>query len=104
MPFVNGLPKGDGEGETVMHPVGRVLKLPGEKKETGPVGFLGFFKTLQESEVNLWRNETLKDEAGQEVKVYYQVARPGSSVLRPGEHPKFAGIRGDDPKGKLNFL
>lgn len=102
--YVNGLPKGTGEGQAVLHPVGRVLKLPGGKKETGPVGFLGFFKTLQESQVNLWRNETLTDASGLKLTVYYQQARPGSSVLRPGEHPKFAGIRGDDLKGKLNFL
>ena len=25
-------------------------------------------------------------------------------MLRPGEHPKFAGIRGDSIAGKFNFL
>lgn len=102
--YVNGLPQGTGEGQGDIHPVGRVLRLPDNKKETGKVGLLEFFRVLQESEVNLWRNESIKDDAGLELKVFYQLARPGSSVLRPGEHPKFAGIRGDDPKGKLNFL
>ena len=29
---------------------------------------------------------------------------PGAALLTPGNHPKFAGIKSDDPLGKLNFL
>ena len=36
--------------------------------------------------------------------VYYQKPTAGTQVLRPGEHPKFAGIRQDDALGRLNFL
>ncbi|MBR9803978.1 cation acetate symporter, partial [bacterium] len=36
--------------------------------------------------------------------VYYQKPTAGSQILRPGEHPNFKGIRGDNPLDKLNFL
>ncbi|MDB4679648.1 cation acetate symporter [Planctomycetaceae bacterium] len=99
--LINGKPHSK---ENDLHPVGRVSKLPGDKKSSGPVGLLSFFSTLQESEVVLWRNQKVKNEDGSSTTVYFQKPTAGSRVLRPGEHPKFAGIRSDKFSDKLNFI
>ncbi len=102
--FINGKPMGTGEGEAVLDPVGRISKLPDGKTETGPLGMAEFFSTLQNSEVILWRKTDIKESDDVKTTVYYPKPTPGSEVLRPGENPKFAGIRGDSIMGKLNFL
>jgi cation/acetate symporter len=102
--LVNGEIKGTKEGEPELHPVGHISKLPGGVDKTGPVGPLSFFSTLQESEVVLWGSEKVKEADGTTTTVYFQKPTPGSQVLRPGEHPKFKGIRKRDFVGKLNFL
>jgi cation/acetate symporter len=102
--LVNGEPKGTQKGEPELHPVGHVSKLPGGEAKTGPLGPLSFFSTLQESEVILWGNDTIEDASGAKVTVYYQKPTPGSQILRPGEHPRFKGIRSDKALDKLNFL
>lgn len=102
--LVNGLPLGSKKGEPELHPIGRVTKLPNGESSTGPLGLTTFFSTLQESEVVLWDHFDLKIEGETDTRVYFQKPTPGSKVLRPGEHPKFAGIRKDDIVGKLNFL
>lgn len=102
--LVNGQPLGTEKGEPELHPIGRISKLPGGKTSTGPLGLTSFFSTLQDSEVILWSHFNLKIEGESPTRVYFQKPTPGSQVLRPGEHPKFAGIRKDDLYGKLNFL
>jgi len=102
--LVNGLEKGDEKGEPELHPVVWVSSLPDGQQKTGPLSMTSFFSTMQQSEVVVWRNEKVKEADGSTTTVYYQKKTPGSEVLRPGEHPKFAGIRGDDIWGKLNFL
>ncbi|QDS93078.1 Cation/acetate symporter ActP [Roseimaritima multifibrata] len=109
--FIGGLPLGEGEGERVLHPVGHVTKLPDGQTETGPLGPIEFFKTLQDSEVVLWGNRVVRHADGTTTEVYFQKPTAGSRIMRPGEHPKFAGIRGEasDDSGKLvrdriNFL
>ncbi len=102
--IINGLPKGRGEGEATLRPVGRVSRLPNGESETGPLGLVSFFSTLQQSEVVLWRNQKIFGDDGSTTTVYYQDPTPGAHVLRPGEHPKFQGIRSDDWISKLNFL
>ncbi|HBN75867.1 MAG TPA: cation acetate symporter [Planctomycetaceae bacterium] len=101
--LINGLPKGKGEGEAVLHPVGYLSELPDGEKSTEGVGPLEFFSTLQKSKVILWPKQIVRD--GDEVTtVYYQKETDGSQVLRPGEHPRFKGIRSDNLIDKLNFL
>jgi len=102
--LVNGQLLGTEKGEPELHPVGRISKLPDGKTSTGPLGLTSFFSTLQNSEVILWSHFDLKIEGETPTRVYFQKPTPGSQVLRPGEHPKFAGIRKDDLYGKLNFL
>jgi cation/acetate symporter len=102
--LVNGEIKGTKKGEPELHPVGHISRLPGGVEKTGPVGPLSFFSTLQDSEVILWGSQKIKEADGTTTTVYFQKPTPGSQVLRPGEHPKFKGIRGKDFVGKLNFL
>ncbi|MBW3596622.1 MAG: cation acetate symporter [Planctomycetes bacterium] len=101
--LVNGEPLGRKKGEPELHPVGRISELPGGKQETGPLGPLSFFSTLQESEVVLWESRIVSGPAGT-TTVYYQRHTSGSRVLRPGEHPSFRSLRGDKLFDKLNFL
>lgn len=101
---VNGLPRGDGEGEANLRPIGHVASLPNDEKETGPVGPLEFFSILQESEVVLWSKEEIKEGDKDVGDLYTPTVTPGNEVLRPGNHPAFKGIRGEKFTDKLNFL
>jgi cation/acetate symporter len=102
--LVDGLPRGRGPGERLMHPVGHVSRLPDGQTATGPQGPLEFFRTLQESEVVLWGSERLAHADGAVTTVYYQKPTEGSRILRPGEHPTFAGIRSGRTKDRIEFL
>ncbi|GAB4153186.1 MAG: hypothetical protein Tsb009_29490 [Planctomycetaceae bacterium] len=75
-----------------------------DRTKTGPLGPLEFFSTLQESEVILWGKHVIKDDAGNVTTVYYPKPTKGSDILKPGNHPRFKGIRSDEPADKLNFL
>ncbi len=102
--LIDGAPFGRGEGQRQFKPIGYVSKLPDGKDETGSVGPVSFFTTLGDSEVMLWRKDiTVVHEVGK-TTVHYQKPTTGGQILRPGEHPKFAGIRKDDTTGRLNFL
>ncbi len=104
--LVNGQPKGDEKGEPELHPVGHVSQLPEGKTETGSLGPLEFFSTLQRSEVVLWEkfSRPITEANGDVTTVYFQKPTAGSQVLRPGEHPAFRSIRGERFVDKLNFL
>lgn len=102
--MIDGAPKGVGEDEKQLLPVGRLSQLPDGQTSTGPLGPVSYFTTLSESEVMLWGKETLSHSDGSTTTVYFQKPTEGSRVLRPGEHPKFAGIRGGEVKDRLNFL
>ncbi len=102
--LVNGQPRGTKKGEPELFSVGFVSKLPDGKSETGPLGLLSFFSTLQNSEVVLWREQKIKEADGQETIVYYQKPTPGAQILRPGEHPVFKGIRSDRIFDRVDFL
>jgi cation/acetate symporter len=102
--LINGLPKGDGEGEGRIQPVGSISKLPGGVERTGPLGPLEFFSTLEKSEVVLWKKQASKSSDGSTTIVYAPAPTPGSEILQPGLSPTFAGIRSDNPLDKLNFL
>ena len=101
---IDGAPRGTGETEKQLLPVGRLSKLPDDQSTTGPLGPVSYFTTLSESEVMLWGNQALKHSSGATTTVYYQKPTQGNRVLRPGEHPKFRGIRGGAMKDRMNFL
>ncbi|MBT5018447.1 MAG: cation acetate symporter [Planctomicrobium sp.] len=102
--LVNGEPKGTKKGEPELHPVGYISKLPDGEKETGPLGPVEFFQKFHQSEVILWGKDSFTAENGDVTAIYYQKPTAGSEVMMPGNHPKFAGIRGDKLIPKLNFL
>ena len=102
--LIDGAPLGKEKGQKVLKPVGTIASLPGGQSETGAVSATGFFNTLRESEVVLWRSRAIVHSDQTKTTVHYQKLTPGTEVLRPGEHPKFAGIRKDAFLGKLNFL
>ena len=102
--LVNGRPRGTSPSQGQLQPVGSVSRLPGGVERTGPLGPLEFFSVLQESEVVLWQSKTTRDDDGSVTTVYSPKPTPGSQILRPGEHPTFAGIRSDKLFDKLNFL
>ncbi|MFK8114847.1 MAG: cation acetate symporter [Rubripirellula sp.] len=102
--LIDGAPMGVEEGQRQLKPIGQISKLPSGESETGPLGPISFFTTLSESEVVLWRNEAIKHSDGTKTTVYFQRLTDGERVLRPGEHPKFAGIRSGSGIDRLNFL
>ena len=101
---VDGAPLGRGEKEKVLQPVGSVVSLANGKSQTGPLGPISYLQTIGDSELLLWRNFKITHDDGSATTVYYPKATAGSLVLRPGEHPKFAGIRTDDATAKWNFI
>ncbi len=103
--LVNGLPHGTGQGETDFFPVGNIERLPDNASHTGPLGPIGFFSTLEQSQIMQWSKDPAKIvDDGDTTTVYYPQLTAGSDVLLPGKSPTFQGIRGDDLYAKLNFL
>ncbi len=108
--YVNGVPATDSEGKTQgdFYPVGQISKLVKDGKvvqETGPIGPLAYFESLQASSFITWLKDPhiISDESG-EYTLFYPVERTGSDLLTPGSSPTFAGVRSDDPLKKLDFL
>jgi cation/acetate symporter len=102
--LINGLPQGTGHGQAELRPVGHVARLPDGQAATGPLGPIEFFRVLSDSEVVLWASRTETDDAGAKSTVYFPKPTKGSDVLRPGNLPTFAGIRGDALTPKIDFL
>jgi cation/acetate symporter len=102
--LVNGLPQGHGPGQTDFRPVGHIVKLPGNKTQTGPLGPLEFFATLQKSDVVLWRSKSSTLPDGSAVTTYAPKITSGRDILTPGESPTFGGVRSDDAVKKLDFI
>lgn len=102
--LVDGVKRGREPDERTMHPVGHVTRLPNGESATGPLGPIAFFRTLQDSEVVLWGSERLQHSDGSATTVYYQKPTEGGRILRPGEHPTFAGIRSGRTKDRIEFL
>ncbi|MEM8910238.1 MAG: cation acetate symporter [Planctomycetota bacterium] len=103
---VGGVPFGDQPDQRQLLPVGQVSRLPDEfaGSETGPLGPIAFFDVLRRSEVMLWGSESISHADGSSTKVYYAKPTSGERILRPGEHPRFAGIRSGSVLQRLDFL
>ena len=102
--WINGRPQGAGSDQGRLHPGGFVERLPGDQTSTGPLGPIRFFQVLQGSDVIRWSKSQLRHPDGSTAVVYWQKPTPGSQLLRPGESPTFAGIRGSRWSDKVNFL
>jgi len=105
---IGGLPMGREPGQRTLRPVGQVTRLPAEytneKGTTGPLGPIEFFDVLRRSEVTLWGSEKITHTSGDVTTVYFQKPTEGTQILRPGEHPTFAGIRSGQLTDRVNFL
>ncbi len=101
---VNGLPLGMDEGQAVLSPVGRVHDVGDSRESTGPLGPISFFDEFSRTQVELWRKVVHREPDGSVTDIYFREIKPGSQVLTPGEHPRFKGIRSENPLDKLNFL
>jgi cation/acetate symporter len=102
--LINGLPKGSGEGQALLQPVGSISKLPGGVEKTGPLGPLEFYSTLQQSEVVLWKKNESKSADNATTITFEPLPTPGARILQPGASPTFAGLRTGKLLDKLNFL
>ncbi len=102
--LVDGLPFGAKPGERQLKPIGHISKLPKSYTAKEPLGPISFFTTLSDSEVVLWGSKVIRHSDGSSTKVFFQKPTPGSQVLRPGEHPTFAGIRSSSTVDRVNFL
>ena len=98
------------EGEPIAF--GRVTRLPREFEadgaftgSTGPLDPLQFLRTFEDSMIVLPRQVELPPAKRHRVTILAENNyNMGHGYLTPGNHPKFAGIKSDDPLGKLNFL
>lgn len=82
-PLVNGLPKGKGSQEGDLWAVGSITKLPGNAKETGPLGPLDFIRTIQESEIILWSNDKIKLDDDSTLTIYFPKPTQEGMFLAP---------------------
>src|SRR5205085_11127144 len=101
--LVNGLPHGRNPGQADFHPVGYVSKLPGGVEATGAVGPVAFLRTMQDSEVIMWRRDQVSEAEGS-TTIYFQKPTPGKDFMAPGSSPTFGKVRGAKFSDKLDFL
>jgi len=100
--YVNGLLQERGKNDLAK--VGEILKLPDGKSDTGPLGPFAYLSTIQGSEIVVWGKETIKDDDGINVTVYYPQLRNGSDLMVPGGSPTFSGIKSTKWIDKLDFI
>lgn len=100
--YVNGLLQERGKNDLAK--VGEISKLPGGKSDTGPLGPFAYLSSIQDSEVIVWGKETIKDDDGISVTIYYPQLRNGSDLMVPGGGPTFVGIKSKNWIDKLDFI
>jgi len=102
--LVNGRPRGKGQGEADLSPVGYASKLPNGVERTGAIGPLAFLKTMQESDVIQWASEKIAESDGSVTTVYSQRVASGKDFMVPGSSPTFKKVRSTKLFDKLDFL
>lgn len=113
--WINGVDPTQSEKKVFLHPVGHLESLGDDRTSTGALGPAEFLSSVQQATAVLWRKSTVKLEpasgdqapvaaAADVVDLFIPQATHGSRLLRPGEHPTFAGIRSEKFTDKLNFL
>lgn len=100
--FINGIAQMRGKHDFA--PVGEVVQLPGKASSTGPLGPFAYLAAIQESDIEVWSKETVKDDDGASVTVYYAQRKKGSDLMVPGGSPTFSGIKSDKFIDKLDFI
>lgn len=102
--IVNGRPQGRGEGEGDLRPVGHVESLPGGMTRTGPLGPIEYLRVFGQSRIVVLDSRTTKEADGASATTFTPRVAEGSEILRPGNHPAFAGIRSDNLLDRVNFV
>lgn len=88
-----------------LRPVGHVARLPGEQKSTGPLSPFAYLRTLQDSDIVVWRKKSeTKREDQARVLTYAPEVVAGEKLLRPGNHPIFKGINSGRLVDRLDFI
>lgn len=88
-----------------LRPVGHIARLPNDQTSTGPLSPFGYLRTLQDSDVVVWRkkSETKADDQSR-VVTYAPEVVAGEKLLRPGNHPIFKGINSGRLVDRLDFI
>ncbi len=111
--LINGIKQGElvtvsESSQQVAHdlrPVGHVARLPNDQKSTGPLSPLDYLRTLQDSDVVVWRKKSDTKGADQSrVVTYAPEVVAGEKLLRPGNHPIFKGINSGRLVDRLDFI
>lgn len=102
--LVNGRPRGKGQGEADLSPVGYASKLPNGVERTGAIGPLAFLQTMQDSDVIQWASEKIAESDGGVTTVYFQRVASGKDFMAPGSSPTFKKVRSAKLFDKLDFL
>ena len=97
--LINGKPR---SSDNDLHSVGVVSALPDGQDHTGPIGPVGFLRTLRESSVVTWSKDALKSADGAAITVYYPVIQKGATLLKPGGY--FKGMTSAKFADKLDFI
>jgi cation/acetate symporter len=80
---------------------GQVLKSPGGEAGTGPVGPIEFIGKVGDAEILNW---TKKTDAATGAVTYEPKVIKADSLMTPGGHPLFKGVRSDKWLEKLDFI
>ncbi|MFM9066347.1 MAG: cation acetate symporter [Planctomycetota bacterium] len=88
-----------------LRPVGHIARLPNEQTSTGPLSPLDYLRTLQDSDVVVWRKKSeTKGDNQSRVVTYAPEVVAGEKLLRPGNHPIFKGINSGRLVDRLDFI
>lgn len=101
--WIDGVEQGKKFGEHDLKSVGRIVELPNQQTETGPIGPIAFIKTISQSKIEIWTSKTSKPD-GIPTTVYTPSIVNGAELLQPGILPAFKGIRGDKLIEKIDFI
>ena len=71
---------------------------------TGPIGPVTYLQAFGSTNIQVPRSVPVKSEDGGRGEAFVEDVTSGFALLTPGNHPKFAGVKSDDPLGKINFL
>ncbi|MBA2482809.1 MAG: cation acetate symporter [Planctomycetes bacterium] len=95
---VNGVVLAPGvKAKEVLRPGGNISALPGGRSETGSLSPAAFLTTIQDSEINLWGSDKIKNADGSEITVYFQRPSSGEKIMQPG-FGLFKGMSDPDHK------
>ena len=85
-------------------PGGRVMNRRAKRVDGGATGPVDYLREIAELGTAVPTTTELADADGDETVIVGERKLYRAAALTPGNHPKFAGVKSDDPLGKLNFL